>query len=210
MLLLFLFFVLISSIQAEVSIVFFKDIDFNQLELFKTKSIYREKKVTVNSYSGPPGCYTKIWDPTYSRAEYFYNAYLKGFFELTAPTVLKSIIMDGKNRCRGYIARRGMVYENHWPIKTKRIKNSEPFLDIAHQTDSAFKLFYQTILKATRQTNYVYIDFTPFNMVYLDEKYQLIDFDEIMPLKLVDNFFFNDICSPECYRKEILKLKKTT
>ncbi len=197
----------------EITIVPLSEINVTELGHVKKKVILVDK-AEINLYcTKNRSHFIKIWGPTYQQGTvFFYDAIKKGFFNELSPTIFQSIIVDNNNLCRGYITKAGTLIHESETVKRRPIelrgRTMVPFANLEEQNDQAFRMFYEKLKKTTEKTRYVFTDFTPYNVVYCDGQYQLIDLDEIRPLNQVTPVFFNDLCSPDDYRQFVRNLSK--
>lgn len=157
--------------------------------------------------------YYKVWTPGYRRSSHFLDALESGFFEGLISLV--SVIYDSDHCCRGYITKGGeSILNETLPIKidSRTIKNF--FLKgnilviapIEEQSDQNYRDFYNLLLENTKKSCYAYIDLTPYNLIFIDGKYNLIDLESVEPFSCISRHFFLDICSPADYRAHIKTL----
>lgn len=197
-----------STTACAVTFKSFESIDFQELMHSKKKVVLEYKSETNLYCTRDRSLFIKIWDTSYtSGTSYFYDAFKKGFYDKLCPTVLQSILIDKNNICRGYICKSGELIHEKESISIEPVNLRDrivlPFAVMRKQKDPGFIFFYKLLLEATANTGYVFVDWTPFNMVYADEQYQLIDLDEIRPRHKLSNDFYANVCLPSDYRSTI-------
>jgi len=143
--------------------------------------------------------FVKIWDAHFWRSPYFLQGLKSGFYD-KENTPLIAIIYENR-KCRGYITRTGKV------LCKSNLTNRGSFLPIKQQTDPAYIHFYNDLLKRINSLGYVYIDFSPSNIVLENNKIKIIDLEPLLPLSKVRNSFFFNKVYPSDYRSYVRKLK---
>src|SRR3990167_2761373 len=119
----------------------------------------------------------KVWNVTYPRVPTFIVALQKGYFDHLA--LIDKLIVDRDGNCRGYIIRRADHMGDSAGIKC--YTNAEKhvvFLD-ALQQNKEYRRLYGAIIKRVMSHGFVYLDFTPGNVIEYSLRYYLIDLESV-------------------------------
>ena len=193
-------------LDGSVESIRLEDIDFTELKSIKRaveSGAVREVYVDKNG-----DYYYKIWSPNNKRIRNFLQAISAGFYDDIAPLV--NIIYDGKGCCRGYITKGGIVAIKS-PLEKEIINSGRNKItriaELNKQIYLPYKEFYHRLLKTIKEKGYVHIDYTPSNLIFIDQEYKLIDLEAVLSIYQVNNSFFSDIHIPSDYRNFVKTIK---
>lgn len=185
------------------------EIDFSKLKTVKAtygrgknRGVYRDPDTNL---------YYKKWERNFGQRHLFLEAMQNGFYD-EYNTPLVALIFDEKNICRGYIASPGQktACQCKQELKFDQIRGNgftfRPFAALSKQTDQRYINFYKDLLERTKQHKIAYIDYAPYNVIFINGQFKLIDLESIQPLDRINRFFFSDSWSPHDYRISIAAL----
>ncbi len=146
----------------------------------------------------------KVWNKKYEYAVNFINALKEGFFDGIA--LVESVIFDKQGYCRGYVCPKGqmskpLVLTESLPIAGGCVR----FLSWKQQ-DKKYKKFYKQLIENTKATHYAFVDYTPFNLIFLNGEYYLIDLESVLPLSKARKNLLRSPYVPQDYKKFIVEL----
>ena len=163
----------------------------NKKGVKNTSKVYRfslsSKNNTYNNY-----LYYKIWPSNWQRANIMDVALRKRFYDFKICPILEHLIYDKDGTCRGYITKGA---EPLWILQTTA-------LDMTEQKDHARRLrdwsvvknkttkkqrkdFILNLLTKSMQTEMMFLDFAPSNVVLYLDKLSLIDLDSLCSFSFV-------------------------
>lgn len=118
-------------------------------------------------YKDAEGNFVKLWHHDYFYGKYFENAYNSGFFNDIS--VVTDIIEDDDNwSYLGYITKGGAS------VNWDNLDNHK-YNDLRNR-----------LITASKEHNMLYLDFSPKNVVEIDNRYYLIDLEPSIPFDLVN------------------------
>lgn len=199
----------IQSVQCDLQKhehVFLDKINFSHLHYIKrvqqegVREVYKDKD---GHY------YYKVWCRHYKKGNDFIRAVKDGFYEgIAAPF---KIIYDRKGYCRGYIIEGGIEgFDTQLKLDTTGsiIQRDLIIADFQEQTDMLYKDFYCRLLDMIREAKHVFIDYVPYNIIFIHGNYKLIDLESVTPLDKIGRLFFSNIELPKDYREDVRKIQQ--
>lgn len=129
----------------------------------------------------------KIWDENHKKRNLFYRAYQEGFFDHIS--LIDTIIMDCVHNCRGYVMSKG-VQVQITNEKNATYSMSQRGCYVHWNIDDAyFDQFIENMIQSLLNYQYVFIDFSPVNVIKFDNDYYIIDLESIVTLQEFYDFY---------------------
>ncbi len=151
-------------------------------------------KLAAQQFGLPPGkvlfdadkkFYYKIYSTPCTQMDVCMQAICRGFFDDLAP--LEHVILD-HGRLVGYCTRAGYVAQFDEQLSKMTYAGWGMIFDDIEKQPTEFKSLCKKLLDRMLQHGCIFIDFAPWNVVFCDGKYQLIDIESLMePAQLSQN-----------------------
>jgi hypothetical protein len=155
----------------------------------------------------------KIWNADYDRSECFVRACEEGYFQNL--TQIVSLIFDSNQKCRGYIMPKGR------PLEITHLSPSEAVYTVSEAGTivswDIYDVRYHALLSAAISSldtsSFVFLDFSPYNIVEIDRKYYLMDLDSVYSFEEVQEWSSNKSgylhfvlsCGPTEYENAVIR-----
>ena len=151
--------------EKEYEIVYLEDIDISSMAVIKERK--HKESDTLNPYriiyyDNLDNIYYKIWEKDYTNYRSFTKGMLNNVYDNDLISPLKSLIFDKEQICRGYITFEG--------------EHSDKEL-------SELSELYNICKKSISNSKWVSCDLVANNIIKYNNKYSLIDYDDIYPLE---------------------------
>jgi hypothetical protein len=149
----------------EYQITYLEDIDVSNMTPMKERKHKESDTLNHNRiiyHDESSKTYYKIWERDYVHNKSFTKAMVNNAYDNYLISPLKSLIFDREHICRGYITFEG-----------------------EHSDKELYELpeLYDICKKGILETNWALCDIVSQNIIKYNEKYCLIDYDDIYPLE---------------------------
>lgn len=129
--------------------------------------------------------YYKIYSGPSAQMDLCMQAIRKSFFDGLAP--IKHLVLDN-GRLVGYCTKAGLSTYSDKQIAIATYAGWGTVFDDIEKQPPEFKLFCKELFDRMLQHGYIFTDFAPWNVIFCDGKYQLIDIESLMePAQLAQN-----------------------
>ena len=200
-----------TEINGEYEIVFLEDLNANSIS-YKT-SPNEHGSVDRRGIFIENGLVYKVWNEDYSRSKTFLAAVNAGYFNTVSK--IKYIIFDHNNNCRGYVIPPGKIV--NLPSLTSKgeasyTMNNRQCYSLWHIKNDKFTKLLRNLISLLDSHGYIFIDFTPPNLIELDGNYYIIDLDAVFSRKEVVELYqkkryqfdFYMSCIPYIYKDKVI------
>ncbi len=171
-------------------VIFFKNLDLGGVN-FKTSSEFGP--LDMRGVFTRNGLVYKVWNVENSRVETFLNAVKSGYFNNL--TKIKYLIFDDDQNCRGYVIPEGKLIDIR--LLSSRDEafykmNERNCYSAWYIKNNKFEKLLNELIIALDKFGYIFLDFSPVNLIELDGGCYIIDLDSV--------FFVDEIM--ELYKKK--------